>query len=161
MPVDRTMTIQMGINASQANDGTYTATASYNVTNTNPSAPTSIMAPNGDIDLTVWTGYDPNQFTENVDMTFNLDTNANVTLPGGGQTEIPVLFATKYGPAVTIAGPNLSEVSWTLTNGNSLFVDDNDNDSNDYTYCPAIELQIPGRDVYFITLDPVIKNKPV
>jgi hypothetical protein len=134
---------------------------SYTLVSATPSAPSSVLDSSGNVDLGVWTGWDHSQYNENVDITFTLDANATINLANGaGTTTLPMHYATQYGQAVTITGPNLSMMNWSLHGTNQLEIDDQDTDSNQYTYCPAIELQIPGRDVYYVQLDPLIKNVP-
>lgn len=166
MPTDRILVINISLTVDQSADGLNYGNygggrTTYRCMSATPSAPSNIIDSNGNIDLGVWTGWDHSQFNENVDITFTLDANATINLANGaGQTTLPMYFATKYGPAVTISGPNLSMMTWSLRATNQLEIDDSDSDSNQYTYCPAIELQIPGRDVYYIQLDPMIKNRP-
>lgn len=156
-------------------DGGIGASVAYAQGTSNPNMPNRVR-PNGDLKMT---GLQENaKFTDNVDVTFSLDTSKMVDqsgnpVPGRWATateysgqgpvtgfawlcNIPDHSKPAYDPTpISVPGMTTVRVSDT-----QVMIDDNTDDAApDYGYCLGLVLDRPGLAPYYITLDPRIGSK--
>ena len=132
--------------------GAFGAKAIYIQTGSTPQMPCLVDWNTGNIDLTnlpMAPGY-----TNNVDITFTLKPFMFNKL---GQ-HCAAQWATPIDKAITIT-PNDGEMTASYTNNMTLFLDDSDNDADQYTY--KLGFMMPGYGNYFVSLDPHIVNRGV
>lgn len=159
MPVSRSLSITVTFNCTHdASNNTYGGTATYQQTASTPDLG-QVVDSDGTIHLDRAPA-PPSGYTENVDIYFTLATPASVTPDG---TTTPVSWSTVYGPGMTITVPpggNGNEFTVTTypDQPNLILVEDNDDDSNTYSYKPFVQLTAIGN--YRIGLDPQIVNRP-
>lgn len=166
MPVNRSLTITVTFNCvyRQSTDQGYGGTASYALTASTPAAG-NIVNSDGTINVNNMPAYDPNLYNEDVDISFVLASPCTVyenQVGGPVVSSIDCVWASVHGAAITITGPGggaAPEFSvQTTTNPNLIHVIDEDEDTNTYDYCLAVEL--PSLNNYYIQLDPKIVNGP-
>lgn len=158
MPQNRTINIAVTFNCTTDGNGQYGGGATYAATGANPANLTQCVSSDGTIDFTNEGTWDPAVYNNDVDITFDLKTPCTIT-PGGTQT--PVVWAQANGSGMHVTDQNgnpTSQFVVTVNSSNSITVEDHDTDSNVYNYKPAVELSSLGN--YYISLDPVIRNRP-
>lgn len=156
MPVNRTVNVSVVFNCVQNGASDFGGTASYSQTSSTPANLGTVVDANGNIDLQLAASFDPTQYNDSVDFVFTLAAQST-----GYVT--PVTWATRNGPGATIIVPGGGsssefEVVQSPSTPQQLTILDNDDDSNTYSYKPAVEL--PNFKYYYISLDPQIVNKP-
>jgi|DewCreStandDraft_4_1066084.scaffolds.fasta_scaffold117558_1 hypothetical protein len=165
-PVNRTLTITVTFNCVHrvSTDGGYGGTATYALTASSPPAG-NIVDADGTINVNNMPQFDPNQFNESVDVSFVLVSPATVhtdSPTGPVEGTIGCVWAHVNGAPITITteggSPAPEFTVMAMTNPNVVHVIDNDDDTNSYKYCLAVEL--PSLNNYYIALDPGIKNGP-
>lgn len=158
--VNRSLSIAVTFNCTHdASNNSYGGTATYAQIGSNPDLG-QVVDSDGTIHLDRAPA-PPAGFNDNVDISFMLNTPANIT---PDITTTPVVWARVYGAGMTIhprGGLGTSGEFNVVTypnDPNLILVQDKDDDSNTYDYKPAVELPQIGN--YFISLDPKIVNRP-
>lgn len=159
MPINRTLSIQVTFACTHISANEYGGTASYVQTSSVPDLG-DVVTSDGTINFNLTAGFDPTEYNESVDISFTLATPANVSPDG---TTTPVVWASVHGAGMKVTAPgggsnNEMVVQTVPGNRNLILIIDNDDDSNTYTYKPAVEL--PAVNNYYISLDPQIVNRP-
>jgi len=166
MPDNRKLVISVTFNCVHrvSTDGGYGGTASYALWASIPSAG-NIVDADGTIHVNNMPAFDPTLYNENVDISFALRSPATVyTDSPSGPVEgtIDCVWASVNGPPVKITvplgGSNAEFAVQTTSVPTIIHVIDNDDDTNSYNYCLAVEL--PTLNNYYIELDPRIVNGP-
>jgi hypothetical protein len=158
MPINRKLSVTVTFSCTKNGENDFGGSATYTQTGSTPDMG-NIVDADGKIHLEKIT-HDDN-YNQNVDIEFTLATPCSVS----DDTTIPVAWATQYGTGMTIQVPeggNQDEMSVIVdpNNPNLITIKDQDNDSNEYNYKPALELIRPGLPNYYISLDPKIVNRP-
>lgn len=167
MPIslkNRTLTITVTFNCVHNTDGSYGGNASYALTASTPVAG-DIVGADGTINVNNMPQYNPRMYRADVDITFVLASPCNVhtgSVTGPIEGTLNCVWASVHGVPITItaagggATPEFTVMA--VTNPNVLHVIDEDNDTNTYNYCLAVEL--PTLNNYYIQIDPQIVNGP-
>lgn len=167
MAVNRSLQVSMvfsGYYDANGPDGAgYYGSATYTQTGSTPDMP-GLIDSDGSIHLDRAPSFDHNQYNENIDITFNLSGSATSQ---GGDT-LAIAWPSAIGNGVSQSAMQTwdsnnqptSEITASFVPGDSMAVllSDKDDDSNTYSYKPAIV--IPSQNNYYISLDPRIVNKP-
>jgi hypothetical protein len=159
--VSNQLNIQVTVFAYPTSSTDYGAIAFYSQTGLQVgggSNGTIIVASNGNIDLTPL----PSGHQKETDIVLSL-VGACLKSDGtfGAIAWAPTMDQNSQSSAVFIADANGNPTtqitaSWNDNAHTQILLDDQDNDSNTYSFKPAIVL--PWNNNYFISLDPVIKN---
>jgi len=160
MPVNRKLSITVTFSCTRNGTNDFGGGAVYTQTASTPDLG-NIVDANGKIHLDQAPAYDSSVYNENVDIEFTLATPSSVS---PGNSTVPVAWATQYGAGMTIqvpAGGKQDEMTVVFDSNhpNVITIKDKDDDSNTYNYKPALELIRPGKNNYYISLDPQIVNR--
>lgn len=139
-------------------DGGFGGGATYSHRSSLPDMSAALDA-DGSIHLDRVDDFDASEYNNNVDLVFFLQT------PTSGAHSFEVQWATQYGAGMTVTVPDGGtesemEVAFDPGQPQTIVIKDKDDDSNTYHYKPAIELVRPGKNNYYISLDPQIVNRP-
>lgn len=143
----------------------YYGNATYTQTGSTPDMP-GIVDASGNIHFDRAPAFDHTLYNESIDITLNL--SGSTTLQGGASTT-PVTWATAIGNGVQHSAMQIwdennqptNEIVASFVAGSnnmSILLIDNDDDSNTYSYKPAVI--IPALNNYYISLDPKVINRP-
>lgn len=166
MPANRSLTIQVTFNCVHrvSTDGGYGGTATYALIASTPAAG-QVVGQDGNINVNNMPSFDPASYSEDVDVSFVLASPCTVytnSFPGPVEGSVTCVWASVSGPPVTITDQNGNATAEftvpAVTNPNIVHVIDENNDTNTYNYCLAVEL--PSLSNYYIQLDPRIVNGP-
>lgn len=154
---DMSLTVNVNVTGSIDNNGKLTAAASYTQGNTLP-ASTNVVDASGDIDLNNMndTG---NHYSNQTDITFML--SGTITDQNGHTYN--AVFPNVVSQAINIqqkGGGGNGQLTPSLPSQTSLFIDDVDQDGQDYTYCLTVEPNMISADgIPTCALDPNIVNR--
>ena len=152
MPSDRKLDVGVYFVAQEGADGQFGGVATYLQTNSVPETP-QIVALNGDVDLNrqpPLPGY-----TGSIDITFTL----HPTVLDKHGNPLDCRWATPIEKAIAVSGPDAAQMvsSYASDDGRTILLDDQDTDSNTYTY--KLGVTMPERPGSFVSLDPQITNR--
>src|SRR5690242_3593785 len=154
---DMTLAVNVNVTGSVDNTGKLTASATYSQGATNPPS-SGVVDAGGDIDLTKMT--DPgNNYSNQTDITFML--SGTIT---SGSDSYQVNFPAPVGSAISVLKKNgdpppPNQFQPSLQSVTSLFLDDTNNDGQDYKYCLTVEPSGLWANTPTCPLDPNIVNR--
>jgi hypothetical protein len=151
------LTVNVNVTGSIDSNGKLTAAASYSQGNTLP-ASTNVVDASGDIDLNNMNDVG-NQYSNQTDITFML--SGTITDQSGHTYN--AVFPNSVAQAINIqqkGGGGNGQLTPSLPSQTSLFIDDVDQDGQDYTYCLTVEPNMISADgIPTCPLDPNIVNR--
>ena len=155
---NRILNINVEFSVTDVGEDGFGGAAAYTHRSSSPDM-SSALDPDGSIHLDRVNDFDTSEYNENVDLVFFLQT------PTSGAHSFDVVWATQYGAGMTVEVPDGGtgsemEVAFDSGQPQTIVIKDKDDDSNTYHYKPAIELVRPGKNNYYISLDPQIVNRP-
>ena len=154
---DMALTVNVNVTGSIDHNNVLTAAASYSQGNCVP-ASNNVVASDGDVDLNNMNDQG-NNYSNQTDITFML--SGTITDQNGNS--YGVVFPDAVAQAISIqqkGGGGNGQLTPSLPSETSLFIDDVDQDGQDYTYCLTIEPDmITAGSIPTCPLDPNIVNR--
>lgn len=154
---DMSLAVNVNVTGSIDQNNVLTASASYTQGTTVP-ASTNVVDASGDIDLNNMNDSN-NNYSNQTDITFML--SGTITDQNGNSYS--VVYPDTVAQAINIqekGGGGHGQLIPSLPSDTTLFVDDGDQDGQDYTYCLTVEPNMISADgVPTCALDPQIVNR--
>ena len=159
MPANRSLHVTVNFTGTQAPDGSYGGTVTYNQTKSSPPM-NGVVDVNGNIDLSSLPGNSSYNWAIGIDFLLN----ATVTDRNG--SNVPCTWANNIAQACVITGPrggSANGMAATIVDTTHLSIANPNDDRTkgptaDRTYTYKLGVMLPGVNNYFISLDPMIVN---
>jgi hypothetical protein len=153
---DMTLVVNVTVTGSVDQSGVPSISAQFTQGESSPNSP-NVVDGSGNVNLPAM-AYDPNQYDVDTDITFNLSGE----ILDLNRTPVSFNFPSNPSQACTILLNGQPASNPTARSGNSpmqVIIDDENNDSETYSYCLGVYVASPAPNGTVVQLDPSIVNR--